>query len=143
MRSQTRCISTRICPYAMLLMVGLLCSVGCEDKSTGLDSEIDLDPFEVMARTSVCADIRNNLFLIDHRLVFWDREGSCVDAGYAHMLFAGTVDSVLCEIYESVAGVITNYWDESYRAMFDTMVANLDQPKLGIGQSHSVQRIPF
>lgn len=106
-------------------------------------TEIDLTPFKEMASRGPCADIRNRLFLIDGQLVLWDTAGHCADAAYAQWLFGSTVDARLCGFHDSIAGPIKTCQDERYREIFDTMIANLDKPDLGLGPKHQVQLIPF
>ncbi len=109
----------------------------------GSPSDFDLTPFKELARNSPCADIRNRLFLIDRELVFWDRAGNCDDAGYAQVLFGKSVEQVLCTLYDSIAGLTGGCDDESYRELFDTLIANLSQPDLGLGSNHTVEEIPL
>jgi hypothetical protein len=96
-----------------------------------------------MAQNATCADTRNWLFLVDDQQVFWDRAGTCADAGFSQTHYGTTTNTVLSEHYDSVAGPVTQYQDENYRVMFDTMVANLDAADLGLGQGHSVQSVSF
>ncbi len=153
--------------FQPLLTVTVSCALllvtGCGGKSEGPTSEptsgptsqptseptsepasaFDLAPFKAMARSASCADITNRLFLIDGKLVFWDIEGNCADGAYAHTLFGGTVDDVLCDSHDSIAGPVGSCQDDAYREMFDTIVANLDKPDLGLGSEHTVEEIPF
>lgn len=99
--------------------------------------------FVARAQQEACADIRNRLFLIDNRQVFWDRAGNCPDNSYAQRLYGATPDVLLCETYDSIAGPRTACTDEKYRAMFGTILKNLDQPDLGLGSAHKVEPIPF
>src|SRR5262245_45888322 len=103
----------------------------------------DLESFKTLARRSACADLKNRLFLIDRRFVFWDRAGQCADAGYAQMLFGTTVDDVLCRSEETIAGPVKGCSDETFGAMFETIIAHTDQADLGLGPSHLVQAISF
>ena len=128
---------------AMLLVGGLLFTHGFGDNATGSGNEVDLDQFKLLAANATCADTRNRLFLIDDEQVFWDRAGTCIDAGFAQTLYGSTTSTVLSQHYDSIAGSMTVYEDENYRFMFDTMVANLDAANLGLGQEHSVQSVPF
>jgi hypothetical protein len=104
---------------------------------------VDLAPFKDMAKTASCADTHNHLFLIDDQFVFWDIAGSCADAAYSQTLYARTPDQVLCTYHDSIAGPMKDCQDEQYRAMFDTITANLDQPGLGLGPDHTVQPVSF
>jgi len=104
---------------------------------------MDLAPFQEMARQGSCADIRNRLFLIDGQWVFWDRAGRCADAAYSQTLFGATVTDRLCDFHDSIAGPLKRCQEERYRQMFDTLIAHLDEPDLGLGPQHQVQSIPF
>jgi hypothetical protein len=104
---------------------------------------VDLTPFKDMAKTASCADTRNNLFLIDNELILWDIAGSCADASYSQTLFDRTPDVVLCTNHDSIAGPMKDCAAEQYRAMFDTITANLDQPDLGLGPDHTVESVSF
>ena len=127
-----------------LLFFSLLAiAPACEDKGVDPLSEVELQPFKEIASTAMCAEFENRLFLVDYRLVFWHREGDCADASYGYTLFGRTPDRILCQIHDSFMGKITIYNDERYRAMFDTMVANLDSLDLGVGSTHTVLSIPF
>ena len=106
-------------------------------------SEIDLTPFKQRAREGQCADIRNQLFLIDDLLVFWDVVGNCADASYSQTLFGSTPDEILCIAHDSIAGPMKRCENERYQDLFNTITDNLDQPDLGLGSDHTVQAIPF
>jgi len=96
-----------------------------------------------MARTSPCADTRNRLYLIDQKLVFWDRAGSCADAAYAQTLFDGAVDHQLCSFHDSIAGPMKGCADSRFGTLFDTIIANADKADLGLGPAHRVRAIPL
>ncbi len=102
-----------------------------------------VNSFISMAKTSPCNDITNRLFLIDQKVVFWERAGRCPDNSYEHTLFGEKPDTVLVVSRDSIAGPRTNYNDENYRAMFDTIVKNRDKADLGLGNAHQVQPITF
>ena len=125
-------------PATLLLLAGWTCH-STESRSTA----VDLAPFKTMAKAGACADIRNRLFLIDDQWVFWDREGTCADAGYGETLYGSTPGEVLCDFHDSIAGPMKNCEGEGYLVMFDTMTANLDKPDLGLGSGHTVQSVPF
>ncbi len=128
---------------AVLSSAALLTLPSCDTDPTQPRTPIDLAAFRTMARESDCAEVRNRLFLIDARLVLWDRAGNCVDAGYAQILYGRTVDDVLCSYRETIAGPMKGCPDERYGSLFETMIANLDQPDLGLGPRHDVRAIPF
>jgi len=123
----------------LMLIFSLISTQGCKKSKTG----IDLGPFIQLAINAPCADIRNRLFLIDDELVLADRVGNCADAGYLVILYGSTVDTVLCEYHDSIAGPVKEIYTESYRAMFDTIINNLDKPDLGLGGSHTITEIHF
>ncbi|MFZ3288818.1 MAG: protease complex subunit PrcB family protein [Telluria sp.] len=104
----------------------------------------DTQAFVALARSQDCAATRNRLFLIDQKFVFWDRaDSACYDASYARQLFGATPQTVLCANGDSIAGPMTSCTDEKYRAMFDTILKNLDDANLGLGGSSKVEAIPF
>jgi hypothetical protein len=123
-------------PTALLLLASLACRL-FEPRSA-----VDLAPFKELARAGGCADIRNRLFLIDDQWVFWDRAGHCADAAYGETLYGSTPDQVLCVSHDSIAGPVKDCREKRYQAMFDTMIANLDKPALGLGTEHTVQPVP-
>jgi hypothetical protein len=120
----------------------LLLAAGCSNQPADPAADFDLAPFKEMAMSAGCADIVNRLYLVDGQMVFWSIEGNCSDASFARTLFGSTVDNVLCSLHDSIAGPMGDCQD-AYRAMFDTMVANLDQPDLGLGSAHTVEPIPL
>jgi hypothetical protein len=109
----------------------------------GPGSTVDLAPFKKMARDGGCADVRNRLFLIDGKLVFWDRAGNCADAAYGEALYGSTPDQTLCVFHDSIAGPVRKCQDQGYQDLFDTITASLDKPDLGLGPEHTVQRVQF
>jgi Carboxypeptidase regulatory-like domain len=107
-------------------------------------ASIDLAPFVNMANSAACANILNQLFLIDNHLVFWYRQGRCPDNSFGQKLFSDTVDTVLCYLHDSVAGPTGGCSpNDSYSTMFDTIISNLDKPDLGLGTYHTVEEIIF
>jgi len=119
-------------------------SESTRDTSHSVKQNIDLEPFKALARSSSCADKSNRLFLIDDRLVFWDRDSRCADAAYAHVLYAGRVDRVVCDLHDSIAGPQRSCEDSGADAkLFDIMVENLEAMDLGLGPEHTVRPIEF
>lgn len=115
-------------------------------RNTPPDSQhlIDLGPFKELARSSSCADKSNRLFLIDDRLVFWDRDSQCADAAYARVLYLGSVDHVVCDLHDSMAGPQRSCQDpDADTALFDIMIENLGAPDLGLGSEHTVKAVEF
>lgn len=97
--------------------------------------------FIAKAQQASCADTRNRLFMIDKTMVFWDRAGSCVDNAYARTLYGATPQALLCALTDSVAGPSVTCGDARSRALFDTIVANLDRADLGLGAGHQVEAL--
>jgi hypothetical protein len=141
---------------AVALACVLMLAAGCANQAGGATTggttpqptagptaSFDLAPFKEMARTSVCADIANRLYLIDGKFMFWDVRGNCADASYAFILFGSTTDNQLCNQHDSIAGPAGGCNEASFEDMFHTITANLDQPDLGLGTEHTVEPIPF
>jgi hypothetical protein len=143
MRTTNRQSGTRALILIASLSAAVLLWPGCNGAPAEPRTEIDLTSFKVLARGGSCTNIRNRLFLIDGQLVFWDRAGNCPDAAYGETLFGSTISDALCNFHDSIAGPIKICQDERYREMFDTIIANLDKPDLGLGPRHKVQPIPF
>lgn len=95
--------------------------------------------FIQMARAGACTELRNRLFIIDQKLVLWDRAGSCADASYAVTLHGATPAQQLCLSGGTLSGPRASCADETKRAQFDTMLNNLEQPDLGLGAGHKVE----
>jgi hypothetical protein len=98
--------------------------------------------FIKMAQGDACADMKNRLFVIDGKQVFWDRAGNCPDNSYAKVLFGFSPEQVSCQVSDSIAGPRTFCADEKSRSLFDTILNNLDQADLGLA-GHRVERVPF
>lgn len=96
-----------------------------------------------MAQEASCASTRNNLFLVDSKYVLWDRAGNCADNSYGQVLMGATPQAVLCSAGDSIAGPRTSCTDEAARALFDTMLKNLDKADLGLGAGHKVEAVSF
>lgn len=127
--------------FAAIILVLLVSATSCQAGRPTLAPE--WAPFVEMAREAGCADIRNRLFVIDQSLVLADHVGNCADASYSQTLFGKTVGEVLCVNHDSIAGPMKNCTDPSYAALFDTILAHLDEPDLGLGSAHTVQQLPL
>jgi hypothetical protein len=127
--------------FIVSLSAVVLLLPGCNGNPPEPRAEIDLTSFKALGRGDSCTNIRNRLFLIDGKLVFWDRAGNCPDATYGETLFGSTISDALCNFHDSVAGPIKICQDDRYREMFYTIIANLDKPDLGLGSRHKVQPI--
>jgi len=125
------------------------CGMGCHSDHDNSEAMVapalasDWTPFVEMARQSPCIGIRNRLFVVDHVLVFWDRQGNCPDYGYGETLYGQTVNDLLCEFHDSIAGPVKDCPVPSYQEMFEIMIGHLDAPDLGLGPGHTVEQIPF
>lgn len=106
-------------------------------------STIPAELFFTRAREEECADVRNRLFVIDGKQVFWDRAGSCGDNSYAQRLYGATPEALLCSALDSIAGPQVRCDDPGARAMFDTILKNLHSPDLGLGSAHKVELLSF
>ena len=129
--------------FTIIISSILLLVAGCGGDGNTSVSEIDTTPFIEKAIEADCADSVNRLYLIDSNLVFWDREGNCPDNAYSRTLFAETVEDVLCDLHDSIVGPVRSCEDDFYSEMFDTVIANLDMPDLGLGPEHRVEEILF
>lgn len=106
-------------------------------------STIPAELFFTLAREEACANTRNRLFVIDGKQVFWDRAGSCGDNSYAQRLYGATPEALLCVALDSIAGPQVRCTDPGDRAMFDTILKNLDSADLGLGSGHKVELLSF
>lgn len=115
-----------------------------EVKEIGAPPPVDLEPFRALARNASCADVRNRLFLIDARVVFWDQESRCSDAAYNFTLYGRTTRHVICFSRDSIAGPQDwcSHTAGQYKNEFSVIVDNLDQPDLGLGPGR-VEPIDF
>lgn len=99
---------------------------------------------ELALTTAGCAQTRNRLLLItaptapDEQLVLLDQAGNCADAAYRQVLFGDSVDEVLCTNHDSIAGPMKHCDAPEHADLFDTILANLDKPDLGLGAGHHV-----
>jgi len=133
----------------LLGIIGAIIAFGMGCQSDHHDSEAmvaaemgsEWTPFVEMARQSPCVDIRNRLFVVDHVLVFWDRQGHCPDNSYGETLYKQTVNNMLCEFHDSIAGPVKDCPVPSYEEMFEIMIGHLDAPDLGLGSGHIVQQL--
>ena len=131
---------------SLLVLIGLLLLPACSDNDDPLGSndQIELEPFQAMARSpelTYCADLKNRLLLIDDELVFWDRRGSCADYAYDLRLFGETPEQILCYVHDSIGGIFMECPDHRYRDIFETIIYNLDEPGLGLGNDHRVELV--
>lgn len=96
------------------------------------------------AQAAGCAATRNRLYVIDQKMVFWDRTDlGCYDASYQRTLYGATIKDELCSTGDSFGGPVTKCKDEQQRAMFETILHNLDQADLGLGSGHKVEALSF
>jgi hypothetical protein len=108
----------------------------------------DWTAFIQLAQQSKCADVRNKLYVIesalylDSPLVLHDRAGNCADASFGQILYGATVNDVLCNRQDTIAGPVTQCLAPSYSDMFQTMVTHLDAPNLGLGSAFVVRELP-
>jgi hypothetical protein len=99
--------------------------------------------FIKVAQAEPCADIKNRLYLIDGKEVFWDRAGNCPDNAYAQRLYGANPQTVLCETTDTIGGPKTFCANDSMRTLFDTIQRGADQPNLGLDSTHKVEPMTF
>lgn len=97
--------------------------------------------FIAIAKGACCANLRNRLFVIDQKHVFWDKASSYPDASFSQVLYGNTPQIILCSSADSILGPRTFYNDEDYRTLFETIVQNLNKPDLGLNNRHQVQQL--
>jgi hypothetical protein len=102
-----------------------------------------LNPQEFIdiANGASCADLRNRLFVIDQKHVFWDKASNQADASFSQVLFGNNPHIILCSRADSVNGPRTFYNDEEYRTLFQTISENVDRQDLGLGRWHHIQQL--
>lgn len=127
------------------LLCGLFVIINIATTGTSCTKQkpIDLEPFKKLARDAKCADMKNQLFLIDDKLVFWNRRGSCPDNSFAQVLFGKTPGEELCSRKDSITGPQQSCPNTQYQNMFETIINNLDKNDLGLGTGHQVTPISF
>jgi hypothetical protein len=102
------------------------------------------DDFIKMARgETLCSERTNRLYIIDGKQVFWEVAGNCGDLSYRNTLFGLTPQSKQCTQEDSIAGPQLKCSDAAQRALFETIVNNLDKPDLGLGAAHKVEMLAF
>ena len=107
---------------------------------------INMHPFITMAKgVTTCIEKANKLYAIDDSMVFWQREGDCMDAAYGYILYGRDPGIVLCSKMDSEAGSgrICACPDSTFSLLFCTMINNLNDTKLGLSSAHSVIRVYF
>ena len=129
--------------FRAIILVVLASPLGCQRTRHEGPIARDWAPFVESARGAACSDVRNRLFVIDDALVFADRAGSCPDASYREVLFGRTVDEVLCEKHDSIAGPMKKCSEPGYESLFETVTTHLEEGDLGLGASHTVQQLPL
>lgn len=110
----------------------------------------DWSAFVAYAKAGDCADIRNDLYVIDDTLVFAARQGHCSDARYSYVLYGGAPDEVLCSAGDSIGGSRTFCKESKYQKLFDTILGPTSSrpwagwtpaPNLGLGADHTVRKL--
>jgi hypothetical protein len=109
--------------------------------TVGGASMISIESFKTLVRPANCAQTRNELYVIDDKMVFWLRQGNCPDNSYAYTLYARNPQQPLCVQKDSIAGPDTSCVDDNYAALFNTITGNLNDIKLGLDAGHSVEKI--
>ena len=107
------------------------------------ETSIELDNFKDMAKNAICADITNNLFAIDNKMVFWMVEGNCPDASYTYTLYGMNPDEIYCKKYDSIAGPQEQCNNVDYQEIFQIITDNLDTDNLGLDENYKVTEVNF
>ena len=131
------------CGGGVNMSVGHIQVGGDASSGSGGSTAPVMADFIKVAQAEPCADIKNRLYLIDGKEVFWDRAGNCPDNGYTQRLYGANPQTVLCETTDSIAGPKTFCANETMRALFETIQRGVDQPGLGLDASHKVEQVTF
>ena len=132
MKRLTKLLLIILPPFVVLFLL-----VACAAGSSNEQISLDMDPFLQMAEDAACADLRNQLYVIDDQFVFWATEGQCNDASYAYILYGAMPDEELCYLEDSFTGPRSTC-DPDREVLFETIQQNLDHPNLGLDENHSV-----
>ena len=132
----------RVISCGLLLCVSLPL-LSCENKCPEVETCVDMASFQEVAREASCADLRNELFMIDGHLVFWQTESTCGDASWYRALFGCRPEEMLCRDWDTFSGPMREYSDSSYVGLFETILANRYRRDLGLGCRHEVKPIEF
>jgi hypothetical protein len=120
------------------LLLGATVALGL--MACGEDEE--LPDFVAVAEDADCAGDVNRIYRIDGAQVLWYREDlGCADAAYAITLYGASPDDELCSSHQTIGGPVTQCADPGARADFETMIDNLDDPDLGLGERHTVELV--
>ena len=138
-------------------LLALLAMATCWAQSSGGDAKppknatppsktskvtLDTAPFIQMVQDAQCAEGRNRIYVIDDQFVFWERRcPSCPDNSWSLELYGSTVNQLLCRKGDSIAGPRETILDDQHKALFHTIIANLDAPDLGLGSAHKMKRL--
>lgn len=95
------------------------------------------------AKSAECADISNRLFVIDEKLVFWDRRGECPDNRYSYELRDLSTDAMVCNVRDTFGGPLGECSSPELQSLLNVMSANLGRTDLGLGSTHKIQAVSF
>lgn len=107
----------------------------------------EMHAIDVAQGTTHCVDLRNRVLFIQgvadpqERYTLLDQAGSCADASYRQVLYGSGGEDVLCSMMDTIAGPQKNCLHTAYQPMFDTIVANLAAPDLGLGAAYIVGQV--
>jgi hypothetical protein len=127
--------TSRLRLWASISLLALVAGCGGDDEPKDYSQFIDL------ANKSGCTDYRNRVLVIDQQLVLLDSAGNCPDRSYSQILFGDTVNDVLCSRGDTIAGPIQECRVPAYAEMFNTIIAHLLEPDLGLGPSYKIERL--
>ena len=107
------------------------------------ETSLELNKFKDIARNASCADITNNLFVIDNKIVFWVVEGKCPDASYTYTLYGENPNEIYCKKYDSIAGPQEQCNNEDYQEIFQIITDKLGTDNLGLDETYKVTTVNF
>lgn len=136
---------TKLNHISSLALCTSLCACGGSTLSTSNNlhtpAPLVTSAFVEMAQSSSCNNLKNRMFVIDQKFVFWDKAGTCSDAAYAQTLFGTTAETSICSNADSIAGPRFKCTDNDSEGLFKTILQNLEKADLGLGKSHQVQAL--
>ncbi|MBI3712487.1 MAG: hypothetical protein HY253_05920 [Burkholderiales bacterium] len=137
---------TRLNQISSLALCTSLCACGAGSAPSASGNHntpapIATSAFVELAQTASCNNLKNRMFVIDQKFVFWDKAGSCSDSAYAQTLYGNTAQTTLCTNADSIAGPRFNCADKENESLFKTILQNLEKADLGLGKAHQVQAL--
>lgn len=79
------------------------------------------------------------LFVIDEKLIFWQRDGLAQDYAFHYILMDKT-QKELCSYQDSIAGARTECSDPAFADLFKIILGNINKNNFGL-TNHRVERV--